>query len=106
VDFDYPKMSKSTKELLKLVEKRAGEHNSASEAYKLIQQGADIKTQNKDGQYMIQLAVGYEQRSRHAQSYQADNCKRLIQVLQNRASELLSTTAAANGDVNEMRLLV
>ncbi|CAF1098876.1 unnamed protein product, partial [Didymodactylos carnosus] len=96
--------TKATKELWKIVKRRASESSSSNEAQNWINQGADIKALSKNG-YMIHVVIGEEQRKRISQPLQADNCKRLIYVLQTRASQLLAE-AASNGNIQDMSVLV
>jgi len=83
--------SRQTKNLVKLIENRAGEGSTCSEAQQLIYQGADIKAPTKNGS-MIDCVIGEERRHQQGSPGKAQNCRNLIQVLQNRASDLLSTS--------------
>ena len=100
-------MSKETKILIRIVEKRAGEPNIWNEAQTLINGGADIKAPTKSGP-MIQSLIAEEKRHRQAEPWKAENCRHLMQVLTNRASDLLADQilSSTNGDLNEMRQLV
>jgi ankyrin repeat protein len=81
-------MSRFTRYLIRIVENRAGEPNTWSEAQVLIATGADITAPTKNGS-MIHSVIAQERRYRQTTPWKADNCQYLIQVLQKRASDLL-----------------
>ena len=56
-------MSKATKNLIKIVQSKAGDQHSWSEAQQLLQQGADIKAPTKNGP-MIDCVIAEEKRHR------------------------------------------
>ncbi|CAF4393505.1 unnamed protein product [Rotaria socialis] len=101
------KMTKPTRELIKIVEKRAGEQNAWLEAAQFIRQGANIKASTNQGS-MIQAAIAQEKRQRLILPWKADNCLRLIEVLRRSSSDLLAAQILSDngGDVNEMHQLV
>ncbi|CAF4544023.1 unnamed protein product [Rotaria socialis] len=100
-------MTKPTRELIKIVEKRAGEQNAWLEAAQFIRQGANIKASTNQGS-MIQAAIAQEKRQRLILPWKADNCLRLIEVLRRSSSDLLAAQILSDngGDVNEMHQLV
>ncbi|CAF2906024.1 unnamed protein product [Rotaria sp. Silwood2] len=100
-------MLKSTKELIKIVEKNATEHNSWSEAQKLLQQGADVTATTKNSS-MIDSIIAEEKRQRQTMPWKADNCQRLIQVLQKGASDRLTAQVFSTngGNLEETLTLV
>ncbi|CAF4287737.1 unnamed protein product [Rotaria sp. Silwood2] len=100
-------MSKATKALIKIVEKSASDQNSWEQAQQLIRQGADIKASTSNGP-MIHAVIAEEKRQRQTMPWKADNCLRLIQVLEKTASDQLSAQVRSEngGDLQEMRLLV
>ena len=100
-------MSKTTKDLLKLVEKRAGENSSWVTAQTLINAGADISVPLNNGS-MVQFVLAEEKRQRPVAQHKAANCLELIKVLEKRASDLLveQVVSASGGDANEIRRLV
>ena len=100
-------MNKFTKELIRLVERQAAEPNSFGTAQTYIEGGADITAQTRDGP-MIDAVSREEARLRPTQSWKADNCLRLIDVLQRAASRLLVTQVlSSNGsNIDDMRLLI
>ncbi|CAF3833000.1 unnamed protein product [Adineta steineri] len=100
-------MFKATKSLIRLVERSSSEQGSGERAKHLISQGADIKALTSNGP-MIHCVIAEEKRQRLTMPLEADNCLRLIQVLEKAASDLLSSQVfSENGaDLQEMRLLV
>ncbi|CAF2506662.1 unnamed protein product [Rotaria sp. Silwood2] len=100
-------MLKSTKDLINIVKKKASEHNSYDEAQKLLQQGADVTTTTKKGS-MIDSVIAEEKRLRQTIPWKADNCLRLIQILEKGASDRLSAQvfSANGGDLEGMYTLV
>ena len=100
-------MLKSTKELIRIVEKRASEQNSWKEAEELLQRGADITAATSTGA-MIHSVIAEEQRFRPIIPWKADHCQSLVDVLQKAASDRLATEvfAANGGDVKMMRRLL
>ena len=82
--------ARRTKDLVRLVGKRAAEVNSATEAKELINQGADIRAPLKNGS-MIDCVIGEMNRHQQGTPWKAQNCQKLVGVLQNRASDLLAT---------------
>ncbi|UJR18742.1 hypothetical protein I4U23_005648 [Adineta vaga] len=100
-------MNSLTKDLRKHIERRAGEHNSSLVAQQLIDAGADITAQTKNGP-MIHSVRNEEQRQRPILSWKADNCLLLIGVLQKQASRLLAARVlSSNGNnINEIRQLI
>ena len=67
--------SKKTKDLVKLIEKRAGDFNSWIEAQQLIEQGADIKATTKNGS-MIDSVIAEENRLRTVTPERAQCCQK------------------------------
>ncbi|CAF1073909.1 unnamed protein product [Adineta ricciae] len=100
-------MNTFTKNLRKLVDRRAGEQNSCEEAQKLIEGGADITVHAKDGP-MIHAVINEERRQRPVLPWKADNCLRLIEVLRKQASRLLAAQVlSSNGNnINEIRRFI
>jgi ankyrin repeat protein len=100
-------MSKATKALVKIVEKSASETNSCEQAQQLIREGADIKALTSNGP-MIHAVIAEEKRQRQSIPLKADNCLRLIKVLEKAASDRLSAQVfSGNGaDLQEMHLLM
>ncbi|CAF1342571.1 unnamed protein product [Adineta steineri] len=100
-------MNKLTNDLRKLVERRAGEQNSFLVAQQLIDAGADITVQTKDGP-MIHAVINEERRLRPVLLWKADNCVRLIEVLQRQASRLLAARVLSSNsnDINEIRRFI
>ena len=100
-------MNSLTKDLRKLIERRAGEQNTALVAQQLIDAGADITAQTKDGP-MIHAVINEERRQRPISSWKAANCLLLIGVLQRQASRLLAARVlSSNGNnINEIRQLI
>ncbi|CAF0934026.1 unnamed protein product [Adineta ricciae] len=101
-------MSKSTKDLIKLVETKASERNSSSEAQKLLEQGADITATTGSGATMIHSVIAEEKRYRSVMPGKADICRSLVDVLQKAASERLAAQVfmTNGGDIKEMHRLV
>ncbi|CAF0944632.1 unnamed protein product, partial [Didymodactylos carnosus] len=97
---------KATEKLWTIVEKKATQPNSVVAAQQfIVNDGADVRPPNKNHQYMIPYVQGLVQRNRDAgRINEAESCTRLLSVLQQRASELLSE-ALTSGDLNGMRLL-
>ena len=100
-------MLKATQELIKIVERRASEKNSSTEAQELIRQCADVTAPTNHG-LMIHSVIAEEKRYRSAIPWRAENCQYLIQVLQTAASDRLSAQVFATngGDLKEMHMLV
>jgi ankyrin repeat protein len=100
-------MSRATRDLIRIVERKASEQNSASKAQKLLQQGADITAPTNTGS-MIHSVIAEEKRHRPILPWKADNCLRLIQVLEKEASDQLTAQvlSADGGNLNEMHILV
>ncbi|CAF1678389.1 unnamed protein product, partial [Adineta ricciae] len=100
-------MNTFTKNLRKLVDRRAGEQNSFVEAQQLIEGGADITANAKDGP-MIHAVINEERRQRPVFPWKADNCLRLIEVLRKQASRLLAAQVlSSNGNnINEIRRFI
>ena len=100
-------MERATKELIKIVDKRAGEQNSCYKAQEALQQGADVTAPCKTIP-MINSVIAEEKRLRQPIPWQADNCLRLIQVLEKGASDRLTAQVLSEngGDLNQMRVLV
>lgn len=100
-------MLKATKELIKIVETRASEQNSSTEAHELLQQGADITASTNNGS-MIYSVIAEEKRYRLAIPWRANNCQNLIQVLQRGATDRLSLQVFSvnGGDLKIMQTLV
>ncbi|UJR24252.1 hypothetical protein I4U23_027219 [Adineta vaga] len=102
-------MNSLTRELRTVVTRRAGEQNSSLEAQQLIDAGADITVQTKDGS-MIHIVMNEERQLRQIPtlSWKADNCLLLIGVLQKQASRLLAARVlSSNGNnINEIRRLI
>lgn len=89
-------MNRQTKDLIALVERRAGEYGSANEAQQLINQGADIRATVKN-HCMIDCVIGEIQRHQQVAATQKErNCYRLFQVLQNHASHLLAISVLSD----------
>ncbi|CAF3078980.1 unnamed protein product [Rotaria socialis] len=100
-------MSKTTTRLIKIIKKHASEEKSYFEAQKLIAQGADVRTPFSNDYSMIQYVTEEEARLRQTTPFKAENCRRIIKLLKNRASELLSELVLSNnGKLDEMRFLV
>ncbi|CAF0924529.1 unnamed protein product [Adineta ricciae] len=101
-------MSKATKDLIKLVETKASERNSSSEAQKLLEQAADITATTSSGATMIHSIIAEEKRYRSVMQGKADVCQSLVDVLQKAASERLAAQVfMTNGsDIKEMHRLV
>ncbi|CAF2177460.1 unnamed protein product [Rotaria magnacalcarata] len=100
-------MSKTTTRLIKIIKKHASEEKSYFEAQKLIAKGADVRTPLSNGYSMIQYVTEEEARLRQPTPVKAENCRRIIKLLKDRASELLSELVLSNnGKLDEMRLLV
>ena len=106
-DRDFRSMSKATRDLIRLVEKTAGENGSAAAAYKLIENDADLTASIRTGS-LIDSVIVEESRCRQIIPWKADNCLRLIQVLQKAASEQLAAgvLSAAGEDLKRMEALV
>lgn len=100
-------MLKATKELIRLVDKSASEHNSASKANELLRQGADITAPTYTGS-MIHSVIAEEKRCRPIAPWKANNCQYLIQVLEKEASDRLTKQvfSANGGDFKEMHTLL
>ena len=100
-------MNRPTRELIELVERGAGEANSFSAAKRLIDSGADITAQTKNGS-MIDAVAKEEQRKRPVSLWKADNCLRLISTLQKEASNLLvgQVLSPNGGDIHKIRQLI
>lgn len=100
-------MSKQTRDLVRLIERHAGDENSYADARRLIAQGADIRVMTKNG-YMIDSVVAEEKRHALARSIKASYCRNLISLLQNRASDLLrdSVLSSNTGNLNDIELLI
>lgn len=100
-------MEKATRELIRLVEKKASEENAWYEAQEALRKGANITASTKKGP-MIHSVVAEEERYRQTIPWKADNCRRFIQVLEKAASDRLSAQVLSEngGDLNEMRILV
>ena len=101
------KMQKATRELVDIVERKASKEGYANKAQELLRQGADITAPTKTGP-MVHSVIHEENRQRPIASWKADNCLRLIQVLEKEASDRLTAQvlSANGGDVQEMQRLV
>ena len=99
--------SKKTKDLVKLIEKKAGDPNSSLEAQQLIDQGADIKSPTANGT-MIESVINEANRHQKLSPQKAQCCQQLIQVLIKHASKLLAACVlSADGDnLAEIKQLV
>jgi ankyrin repeat protein len=99
--------AKKTVDLVKLVEKRAGDPNSSVEAQQLINQGADIKAPTKNGS-MIDSVTSEARRHQQTFPEKAKECQKLIQVLKNHASDLFATSVLSSdgGNLAELSQLI
>ena len=77
--------SRKTKDLVKLIERRAGDFNSSIEAQQLIEQGADITATTKNGS-MIDSVIAEENRLQKVTPERAQCCQRLVKILIDHAS--------------------
>ncbi|CAF1086509.1 unnamed protein product [Adineta steineri] len=99
-------MSDPTSLLREIIKKRPGEENSYAEIQQLIRRGADIRGSMSDGKSMIE-SVMEEETQMQKTSLKAKNCRRVIELLQQTASELLSEMVlSGSGDINRMKRLV
>ena len=101
-------MSRATKDLIKIIDKYASEPNACEKAQKLIHEGADIKAPTSNG-YMIHAVIAEEKRQRRTiGAWKADNCLRLIRLLEKTASDQLTAKIFSEdgSDLQQMRLLV
>lgn len=107
LDSQLPKMMRATKDLIKIVEQRASEQNSAIRAQELILKGADIRTPTNNGS-MIHCVTAEERRQRPIAPSKANNCCQLIEVLQQEASDRLNGQVLSEngGSIDEMSILV
>ena len=94
-------MSRKTKNLTELVQRRGSEQDSSNEAQRLINEGADIKASTKNGS-MIDCVIG--EMNRQVVPWKAQNCQKLMEVLKNRASDLLTVSVLSSngGDLAEI----
>ena len=107
LDWSILNMSKATKSLIKLIEKSASDQNSCDQAQKLINEGADIIAPTSNGP-MIHAVIAEEKRQRLTVPAKADNCVRLIRLLEKTASTRLAAQVFSEKgvDLQEMRSLV
>ena len=100
-------MQRATKDLIKIVEQRASEQNSAMRAHELLRKGADIRAPTNNGS-MIHCVAAEERRQRPIAPWKADNCLQLIQVLQQEASDRLSAQVFSEkgGNIGELSIFV
>lgn len=100
-------MNRLTRDLIRLVDRQAGEANSVIVAQELINAGADITAQTNKGS-MIHSLINEERQQRPVVPWKADNCLRLIEVLQKRASSLLAAQVLSSegGDVDGINRLI
>ncbi|CAF0735650.1 unnamed protein product [Adineta steineri] len=99
-------INKRTNELWSFINTDALIPTARARVQQLIGDGADIKQPNKNGQYMIQVLIEQEKRSRLAKmTADADIYQQLVDILKMHASKLL-VTALDTGDTGEMKFLV
>lgn len=100
-------MSRSTKKLIEIIERRAANHDSCTKAQNLIAAGADIRAMTKRG-YMIESVSHEGKRHGLVDTVKARNCENLVQLLQHRASDLLKEElfSSNGGNVDEIELLL
>ncbi|UJR18190.1 hypothetical protein I4U23_005091 [Adineta vaga] len=100
-------ISRTTMALVRIVQRHAGERNSAEQAEKLIREGADIMALTHFGS-MILAVIAEEKRNRQTMPWKADNCLRLVKVLEKAACDQLSTEVFSKngGDLQKMSFLI
>ena len=91
--------SKRTKDLVRLIDKRAAEPNSYNEVQQLIHQGADIRASVKNSS-MIDCVIGEASRHQQPNPWKAQNCQQVAHILKSHASHLLATAVLSSNGGN------
>ena len=93
--------SRQTRRLIQLVESNASEQNAAYITQELIRQGADIKTPVRNGSMIDSVIREMNRLQELGLVREAQHCRQLIGVLQNRASDLLANVVLSNNNNNQ-----
>lgn len=100
-------MSDPTALLQEIITKHASEEKSYAEIQQLIGRGADIRTLMSDGKSMIEHVIEEKDRIQQTSPLKAENCRRVKELLEQRASDLLSELVLSNSSsIHEMESLV